>query len=219
MVSSVSSNSSSSSSSSTSTSNQMIASNFQTFLTLLTTQLKNQNPLDPLDTNQFTQQLVQFASVEQQLKTNDTLTALLTAAQSTNLSNAVGFVGKTVTANGATATLSDGSTKWNVNLPRDAKTVTLTVTDSSNNVVWTEQKSMSAGDNAYTWNGKTSTGTLAPAGSYKLTVSAVDASGASMTPSLAYTGVVTGVSVSGGTTTLKVGDYSIPISDVTSVSS
>ena len=78
------SNSSSSSTSSTATTG--IADNFQTFLTLLTTQLQNQNPLDPLDTNQFTQQLVQFAGVEQQLKTNDSLSSLISlqkTAQST----------------------------------------------------------------------------------------------------------------------------------------
>ncbi len=57
--------------------NTMIASNFTTFLQLLTTQLKNQNPLDPLDTNQFTQQLVQFAQVEQQMKSNDQLSTLI----------------------------------------------------------------------------------------------------------------------------------------------
>ena len=57
--------------------NVEIASNFTTFLQLLTTQLKNQNPLDPLDTNQFTQQLVQFAQVEQQMKSNDLLSGLV----------------------------------------------------------------------------------------------------------------------------------------------
>ena len=69
-----------------STAGSTLAGNFQTFLTLLTTQLQNQNPLDPLDTNQFTQQLVQFAGVEQQLKTNDQLTSLVSlqkTAQST----------------------------------------------------------------------------------------------------------------------------------------
>ena len=54
-----------------------LAQNFDTFLTLLTTQLKNQNPLEPLDTNQFTSQLVQFAQVEQQLKSNDQLATLV----------------------------------------------------------------------------------------------------------------------------------------------
>ncbi|HTO66152.1 MAG TPA: flagellar hook capping FlgD N-terminal domain-containing protein, partial [Bradyrhizobium sp.] len=68
---------SNSSSSISSNSGATLAGNFQTFLTLLTTQLQNQNPLDPLDTNQFTQQLVQFASVEQQLKTNDELSSLV----------------------------------------------------------------------------------------------------------------------------------------------
>ena len=75
------------------TSSQGIADNFQTFLTLLTTQLQNQNPLDPLDTNQFTQQLVQFAGVEQQLKTNDALSQLVTLQQTTQATQALGFVG------------------------------------------------------------------------------------------------------------------------------
>jgi flagellar basal-body rod modification protein FlgD len=75
-----------------------IADNFDTFLQLLTTQLKNQNPLDPLDTNQFTQQLVEFSGVEQQLKTNDFLSSLVTANANTTNSNAVGYIVKTVTA-------------------------------------------------------------------------------------------------------------------------
>src|SRR3954453_23903175 len=77
------------------TANSTLAGNFQTFLTLLTTQLQNQNPLDPLDTNQFTQQLVQFAGVEQQLKTNDQLTSLVSLQQTAQSTQALGFVGKT----------------------------------------------------------------------------------------------------------------------------
>src|ERR671920_1704384 len=68
--------------------NATLAKNFDTFLSLLTTQLKNQNPLEPLDTNQFTQQLVQFAGVEQQIKSNDTLNALLTSSRSSIVSTA-----------------------------------------------------------------------------------------------------------------------------------
>src|SRR5919112_1785150 len=71
----------------------MIAQNFDSFLLLLTTQLKNQSPLDPLDTNQFTQQLVQFASVEQQLRSNETLSALLSSAKNSTTSNAANFIG------------------------------------------------------------------------------------------------------------------------------
>ena len=83
-----------------------LAGNFQTFLTLLTTQLQNQNPLDTLDTNQFTQQLVQFAGVEQQLKTNDSLSQLVTLQQTTQATQALGFVGKTAVVDGTTATMT-----------------------------------------------------------------------------------------------------------------
>src|SRR5690606_33728635 len=93
-----------------------IADNFQTFLQLLTTQLQNQNPLDPLDTNQFTQQLVQFAGVEQQIATNATLSALLQVMDSSHLTGAVDFIGKRVTAEGATTVLDDQSAVWNINL-------------------------------------------------------------------------------------------------------
>src|SRR3982075_598693 len=91
-----------------------IADNFQTFLTLLTTQLQNQNPLDPLDTNQFTQQLVQFAGVEQQLKTNDSLSTLVSLQQTAQSTQALGFVGKTAAVDGSTAALSKSSATWNL---------------------------------------------------------------------------------------------------------
>ena len=77
-----------------------IASNFTTFLQLLTTQLKNQDPLSPMDTNQFTQQLVEFASVEQQMKTNDTLSTLVSLQQSAQTTQALSLVGANVVVNG-----------------------------------------------------------------------------------------------------------------------
>src|SRR5674476_312370 len=89
--------------------NTMIASNFTTFLTLLTTQLKNQNPLDPLDTNQFTQQLVQFAQVEQQMKSNDQLSTLISLDKSAQATTALAYVGATVVVDGSTAALANGS--------------------------------------------------------------------------------------------------------------
>src|SRR5438270_11550487 len=85
---------------------QQIAGNFQSFLTLLTTQLKNQNPLDPLDTNQFTQQLVEFAGVQQQLNTNDQLSALIAVQQSAQSTQALNFVGRTAVIDGDTTNLS-----------------------------------------------------------------------------------------------------------------
>src|SRR5215467_7902433 len=92
--------------------NTEIASNFTTFLQLLTTQLKNQNPLDPLDTNQFTQQLVQFASVVQQINMNTQLGSLVTLQKTAQTTAALGFVGSTVTVDGDTAQLTGGQAKW-----------------------------------------------------------------------------------------------------------
>src|SRR6266852_4379631 len=96
----------SSSSSATGVDKTTLAGNFQTFLTLLTTQLKNQNPLDPLDTNQFTQQLVQFAQVEQQLKQNEQATT------------ALAYVGHTVAVDGQTAALREGQATWTFAAPK-----------------------------------------------------------------------------------------------------
>ena len=104
---------SSSSSSSATAANALastqIAGNFQSFLTLLTTQLQNQNPLDPLDTNQFTQQLVEFAGVQQQLNTNDSLATLVSLQQTAQSTQALGFVGKTAVVNGSTAALTNST--------------------------------------------------------------------------------------------------------------
>src|SRR5271167_1366015 len=80
--------------------NTEIASNFTTFLQLLTTQLQNQDPLSPMDTNQFTQQLVEFAGVEQQMKTNDTLSTLVSLQQTAQTTQALTLVGATVVVNG-----------------------------------------------------------------------------------------------------------------------
>src|SRR6476646_11951657 len=95
-----------------------IADNFQTFLTLLTTQLQNQNPLDPLDTNQFTQQLVQFAGVEQQLKSNDQLKSLIDIEKSAQATQALVYVGNTVAVDGSTAQF-DKSATWNFQSEKD----------------------------------------------------------------------------------------------------
>ena len=99
---------------STAKSRETIAGNFDTFLQILTTQLKNQNPLDPLDTNEFTSQLVQFSSVEQQLKTNDFLEALLGLNESTyNVnSQAVSFIGKEVSTKTTAAEYKNGAATW-----------------------------------------------------------------------------------------------------------
>src|SRR5262245_20824702 len=105
-------------SSTTKSANTPLADNFQTYLTLLTTQLQNQNPLDPLDTNQFTQQLVQFAQVEQQLKANDQLATLVSLQQTAQTTQALNFVGATAVVDGSTTALANGSARWTINAPK-----------------------------------------------------------------------------------------------------
>jgi flagellar basal-body rod modification protein FlgD len=184
---------SSSSSSLSSTSGATLAGNFQTFLTLLTTQLKNQNPLDPLDTNQFTQQLVEFASVEQQLKTNDQLTTLVSLQQTTQATQALGFVGKTAVVNGKTASLSNSSATWNLNIPSDGN-VTVTITNATGQTVFSNNYQVSAGNNqAFTWNGKGNDGTQWQDGQYTLTATATDSSGNSQAITTEIQGVVSSV--------------------------
>src|SRR3982750_424601 len=122
--------STSSNSSVSSNTGSTLAGNFQTFLQMLTTQLQNQNPLDPLDTNQFTQQLVQFASVEQQLKTNDQLSTLVSLQQTAQSTQALGFVGKTAVVDGSTATMTNASAKWNLGVPTNSN-VSISITNST----------------------------------------------------------------------------------------
>ncbi len=157
-----SSSSSSSGSSLSSTTNNTIAGNFQTFLTLLTTQLQNQNPLDPLDTNQFTQQLVEFAGVEQQLKTNDSLSTLVSLQQSAQATQALEYVGKTAIVSGGTAALSNSKATWELNVPSTG-TINISIANSTGQTVYTGTFSANAGDNQpFSWNGQGSDGTQWP---------------------------------------------------------
>jgi len=112
-----------------------IADNFDTFLSILTTQLKNQNPLDPMDTNQFTQQLVQFTGVEQQLKTNDFLEALMLSGQNTAKSDAVSYIGKEVTSSGRTGELTDNNAVfWAYSAEANAANATITIKDAKGQI-------------------------------------------------------------------------------------
>jgi flagellar basal-body rod modification protein FlgD len=153
-----------------------IASNFQTFLQLLTTQLKHQNPLDPLDTNQFTQQLVQFAQVEQQLKSNDQLAKLVALEQTAQSSYALAFVGQTVAVDGATAPLANGSAAWNLSVSKPA-VATINITNASGLTVFTGSYAMNPGQQPFVWDGKDASGLQWPDGNYTISVTAADASG------------------------------------------
>jgi len=159
--------------------NTEIASNFTTFLQLLTTQLQNQDPLSPLDTNQFTQQLVEFAQVEQQMKSNDQLTSLVSLEKSAVASTALAYVGATVVVDGSTAQLTNGTANWNLNVTKPS-TTTITIKDSTGQNAFTGTVAVNPGTQAFTWNGRGNDGRVWPNGSYTLTATAVDANNQSV---------------------------------------
>jgi flagellar basal-body rod modification protein FlgD len=202
---------------SSATDRKTIAENFDAFLMLLTTQLKNQNPLEPLDTNQFTQQLVQFASVEQQIKSNETLNALLNSSQSSIVSSAASFVGMQITADGATTRLADGKAQWRLNFAR-AATATITIRDEDGNVVKTDTKTFGSGNQQYGWNGLTSTGLPAPEGDYTITVTGRDVSGQAVTIKTEIAGKVDSVDMAGDDPVLLIGGVQVPLSNVKTIS-
>ncbi|MFC5066521.1 flagellar hook assembly protein FlgD [Flaviflagellibacter deserti] len=194
-----------------------IADNFNQFLQLLTTQLQNQNPLDPLDTNQFTQQLVQFAGVEQQIQTNDTLTALLATSDATRLSSAVSFIGKQVVAEGRTTLLDESNATWLINSESAAPTSKVIIKNADGEQVYSQNVSLAKGDQMFTWNGMTTDNLPAPNGFYTITVVAQDAAGKAVTTSTDIQGPVTGVELEDGQPVLNVGNIRIKLSDVKNI--
>lgn len=199
-----------------SSSRQSIADNFDTFLQLLTTQLKHQNPLDPLDTNAFTQQLVQFTGVEQQLKTNDFLAAMMASTQIASNSQAVGYIGKVVTASGVKSELVEGSAAWHFATAKDA-TITVTVKDASGNSVFTKQGSVKSGESVFNWDGIGSDGKQKPDGSYSIQIEARDGDGKLIDVATEMTGEVTGIDLSGTEPVLIVGTARVNLSAILSV--
>jgi len=202
-----------------STSGNGITADYSTFLSLLTAQIQNQDPLSPMDTTQWTQQLVQYSQVEQALKTNDYLKTIAAHSGDT-MSNAVSYIGKTVQTSDAMATLNNGSANWNYNVADDAASVTLKVTDSNGNVLYTETNSdVASGDHAFSWDGKTSGGKTETSGDYTLTVTAKDSSGNAVTTTTGVTGTVNSASTaSDGTVQIDVNGTTVPLSKVTRVS-
>ena len=198
-----SSGSSSSSGSGLTTSSQGIADNFQTFLTLLTTQLQNQNPLDPLDTNQFTQQLVQFAGVEQQLKSNDQLKSLIEIEKSAQSTQALVYVGNTVAVDGS-KTQFDKSATWNLVSPQ-ATSATITITSSTGQTAYSGNFSLKQGNASFVWDGKGNDGTQWPAGTYTLTATGKDSSGKDLAISTEVQGVVDSVDLTASPPLLSIG--------------
>jgi flagellar basal-body rod modification protein FlgD len=193
-----------------------LAGNFNQFLQLLTTQLQHQDPTSPLDPNQFTQELVQFASVEQQINTNTSLSTLISLQQTQQAASALQFIGATVAVSGATAELANGQASWNYSVNRPA-TASISISNSAGQTVFTTSQAVQPGAQTFTWNGRDSQGNVAPDGAYKISISAVGANSQNVPVTTQVHGVVSGVDVSKSPPTLTVAGQSYPLNQIIQV--
>ncbi|MBV5263429.1 flagellar hook assembly protein FlgD [Pinisolibacter aquiterrae] len=208
-----------SSTSTTASDTASLSSNYEMFMTLLVTQMQNQDPLNPTDTATFTSQLVQYSAVEQQIKSNAYLADLKALATTQNASNLVSYVGKTVEAEGKTVTF-DGTeaAAWNFDSSAKSSAATITITNSDGKTVYTTTKALATGSNTFNWDGTTTAGGTAPAGDYTIKVAGTDASGNAVTITTALTGVVSAIDFSGTTPLLTIDGQTISAWKVTTVS-
>jgi flagellar basal-body rod modification protein FlgD len=190
-----------------------LAKNFTTFLQLLTTQLKNQNPLDPLDTNQFTQQLVQFAQVEQQMKSNDQLATLISIEKSAQATVALSYVGQTVVVDGSATQLANGSAHWTLNVAKPA-TANVVIRDKAGQTAYSGNFSVNPGNQAFAWDGRGNDGKLWPDGTYTLTATAVDANGQSTAMTTEIQAVVDSVDLTTTPPALSINGQSFTIDKI-----
>ena len=197
-----------------------MADSYETFMSLLTAQIKNQDPLSPMDSTQFTQQLVQMTGVEQQLLTNDLLEKLVTNTGS-GIQTSVSLLGRDVRALNDTAKLTAGKAEWGYKLDREATDVTVEVLNDLGKVVQVVKVSgddLKAGDHTFNWNGKDRTGAQLPnGGTYTLRVTAKDSAGATVPSTNFVKGVVTGVEQVDGKTLITVNGVQVGWEKVTSI--
>jgi flagellar basal-body rod modification protein FlgD len=195
-----------------------LADSEQTFLNLLTVQLKNQDPLSPLDSNQFTQQIVQMTGVEQQLIANDLL-SMLVGMSDGGLAGAVGLIGKQVSALSDKATLQDGKATWSYELPRAAASVKVEVVNSLGQTVWSEDKTgVAGGTREVAWDGKNADGQqLSDGGQYTLRITAKGTADETIPTSTYVSGVASAIETIDGATMVTVGKSKVPLSSIVGV--
>lgn len=190
---------STSTSTQTNSSRATLAQNYDTFLVLLTAQLQNQDPLAPMDSTQFTQQLVQFSQVEQQIRTNEQLENLVGQYQAASAGAALSYLGRDAIIAANETYLAGGVANWAYNLPENATSFTVHVRDASGKIVYTSTtEASSAGEHLFSWDGATNNNTTAPNGVYTLTFEAKNAAGAAIRPTVNVRETIMGVDFSSG---------------------
>ncbi len=193
-----------------------LSGNFQNFLQMLMTQLKNQDPTSPLDTNQFTTELVQFSSVEQQISTNSNLTQLIQLTQGDTVVQSASLLGKPVAVQSANLPLQSGTAAVEFAGVAGQK-VAINISDSSGALQKSVQLTAAQGTNTWTWDGSNDVGTKLPDGAYQVTVAGVGGAAGGLALPFSVVGTATGVQVRNNAVQLQLGGVTVPFSAVQSV--
>lgn len=176
-----------------------LSDNYDTFLILLTAQLQNQDPLAPMDSTQFTQQLVQFSQVEQQIRTNEQLESLLGSYQAASAGAALSYLGRDALIESPTTTLAGEQASWGYTLDEGANSVTLTVRDSRGRTVFETSGERGAGTHLFAWEGVDNDGDRVEDGVYTLHIEAENTEGDEMAPVITVREQIMGVDFTGDT--------------------
>ena len=195
-----------------------ISDTFDTFLSLLTTQLQYQDPIDPLNTDEFTNQLVQFSQVEQQIAQNDKLDALLNQGGFNQISFAASLTGKSAEFYGSELTY-DGSTAldFGYQMPAGADGATIDIRNARGTLVYTANAETAAGRHAFTWSGETLDGSTAAPGTYSIQVTGQNAAGEPITVQTSVARRVTGVDLSGSSILVETADGPFDMNDIIAI--
>ncbi|WP_413207543.1 flagellar hook assembly protein FlgD [Rhodospirillum sp. A1_3_36] len=195
-----------------------LAKDLDTFLTLLTSQMKNQDPLSPMDSTEFTNQLVQFAQVEQQINMNTNLEDMLGVLGNNASAQAVSYLDKYVEVESSYASLQEGKSVFTYGLESDADTVTVALYDSKDNVVRAFSGENTAGLHKISWDGKDSYGKQLEDGAYKIVITATSKKDGEVNTYSTALGKVTGLASDGaGGTLLGLGGMSADLTKVLGV--
>ncbi len=193
---------------------QTLSGNYETFLRLLTTQMQNQDPLEPMDATKFTEQLVSYSQVEQQIATNTSLNSLISLTKSAAGANAVNYLGKTALTAGPVSSLAAGEASWRYTLPRDAASIQINVTDANGRVIRSTTGDASVGMHDFTWNGASANGTQLPDGPYTLSIVARLADGTNVPGTITGVGQVNEIDMSGIEPLVTIGSRKLNLSDI-----
>jgi len=195
-----------------------LAENFDTFLTLLTTQLRNQDPLEPTKSDEFVAQLVRFSQVEQAIASNKSLEKLLGMQATNQAASAIGYLGHSVEAVGTLAPLQDGTAKFGYALDQKASGSVIVISDKDGKVVRSEPGETETGKHSFVWDGLDGNGQPVPAGNYKIAVNAFDENQDKIEVPTSIFGKVTGVASGDDGALLSLGGVNVPLTDLLSVS-